>query len=140
MEPIDVTERVQVPPRALSFHATRSGGPGGQNVNKVSSKVDLRVDLAAVVGLTPEQRRRLMQAAASRLDEDGQFVVTSQLTRSQPQNLEDAREKVRALIAGALVAPKRRVPTKPSRASKRRRLDDKKRNGDKKRARSGAAD
>jgi ribosome-associated protein len=104
-------------------------------VNKVSSKVELRVDLYAVVGLTEGQRRRLFAAARGKLDEDGLLFVTSQLTRSQVQNLEDAREKIRALVAGALVAPKRRIATKPTRASKARRLDAKRKNSDKKRTR-----
>jgi ribosome-associated protein len=135
MEPIVVTERVHVPASAVAFHAARSSGPGGQNVNKVSSKVDLRVDLDAVVGLSSEQRRRLFAAARGKLDEDGLLFVTSQVTRSQVQNLEDAREKIRALVAGALVTPKRRIATKPTRASKARRLDAKRRNSDKKRTR-----
>jgi len=135
MEPIVVTENVQVPASAIAFSAARSSGPGGQNVNKVSSKVELRVDLDAVVGLTPEQRRRLLGAARAKLDEDGLLLVTSQVTRSQLQNLEDAREKIRSLVALALVAPKRRIATKPTRASKARRLDAKRKNSDKKRAR-----
>jgi ribosome-associated protein len=135
MEPIVVTDNVHVPASAIAFSAARSSGPGGQNVNKVSSKVELRVDLDAVVGLTPEQRRRLFGAARAKLDDDGLLFVTSQVTRSQLQNLEDAREKIRSLVALALVAPKRRIATKPTRASKARRLDAKRKNSDKKRAR-----
>jgi ribosome-associated protein len=111
MEAIQVTARVRVEESAIRMHALRASGPGGQNVNKVSSKVELRVDLQGVVGLSPEQRRRLDASVASRLDDEGQLVVTSQLTRSQALNLKDAREKVRALVEAALVAPLRRIPT-----------------------------
>src|SRR6185295_11754565 len=110
---------------ALRMHAVRASGPGGQNVNKVSSKVELRVDLEGVVGLTEPQRRRLRARVAGRLDEEGCLIVVSQLTRSQARNLEDAREKVRVLVEGALAAPRPRIPTKPTRASKTRRLDSK---------------
>ena len=135
-EPIEVEEGIVVPADALSWRAVRSGGPGGQNVNKVASKVELRVDLAAITGLTETQRARLLHAAAGRLDGDGRLLVTSSRTRDQPKNLEDARGKVRELVAGALPEPKRRRKTKPTRAAKERRLDSKKRDSEKKRGRT----
>jgi ribosome-associated protein len=140
MEAIQVSARVRVEESAIRMHAVRASGPGGQNVNKVSSKVELRVDLQGIVGLSPEQRRRLDASVASRLDDEGHLVVTSQLTRSQVLNLKDAREKVRALVEAALVAPRRRIPTKPSRASKARRLDSKRRLSEKKEGRRTRGD
>ncbi|HVW27616.1 MAG TPA: alternative ribosome rescue aminoacyl-tRNA hydrolase ArfB [Polyangiaceae bacterium] len=135
MEPIRVTPHVWIEEGAIRMHAVRAAGPGGQNVNKVSSKVELRVAPDGIVGLSPEQRRRLDAKAARYLDDEGRIVVTSQLTRSQSQNLEDAREKVRVLVESALVAPPRRIATKPTRASKRRRLDSKRRLSEKKQSR-----
>src|SRR4029077_3664138 len=114
-----------IPVAALSFRAVRASGPGGQNVNKVSSKVELRVELGSIEGLSAEQRRRLETLARARLDASGGLVVGSQLTRSQAQNLEDARQKIRALVEQALAVPKVRRPTKPTRAARARRLEDK---------------
>jgi len=135
MDPIVVTSRVVIPATALTFRAVRASGPGGQNVNKVSSKVELRVDLDAVVGLVPEQRRRLESLARRRLDGSGGLVVASQLTRSQAQNLEDARNKIRALVEAALVERKVRRPTKPSRAARARRVEEKRMQARKKESR-----
>ncbi len=133
--PIHLSPTILVPEEAMEVHAVRSGGPGGQNVNKVASKIELRVDLRLVRGLDDAQRARLRALAASRLDADGKLLVTSQRTRDQPMNLEDARDKVRELVRACLVAPKRRRPTRPTRASRERRLTDKKRQSDRKRTR-----
>ena len=135
MDPIVVTNRVVIPAAALTFRAVRASGPGGQNVNKVSSKVELRVEIDEIVGLTPEQRQRLESLARRRLDGSGGLVVVSQLTRSQALNLEDARNKIRGLVEAALVAPKARRPTKPSRAAKARRVEDKRMHARKKESR-----
>ena len=134
-EALPVTGTVIVPAAAQSVKAVRSSGPGGQNVNKVASKIELRVDLALIEGLSEAARRRLEAATATRRDASGRLLVTSQLTRDQPRNLEDAREKVRRLVAAALVAPRKRRPTAPSRAARERRLGAKKRQGERKRSR-----
>jgi ribosome-associated protein len=124
-DPIEIAPGVQVPDSALEMKAVRASGPGGQNVNKVSSKVELRVDLRAVTGLTESARARLRAAAANKLDADGRLLIVSQHTRDQGRNYADACEKVRAMIAAAMVEPKKRRPTKPSKSSVRRRLADK---------------
>jgi ribosome-associated protein len=121
-----VAPGVVVPAAAIAFRAVRSSGPGGQNVNKVASKVELRVDLAAIAGLDAAARERLLRFAARRVDADGRFVVTSQRFRDQPRNLEDARGKVAELLRRALVRPKRRRPTRASASSREARLRSKK--------------
>ena len=139
-EPILVAPGVVVPESALAVRAVRSSGPGGQNVNKVASKIELRVDLAAVTGLGEQARARLLALAGPRLDSDGWLLVTSQRTRDQHRNLEDARDKVRALVQRSLVAPRRRRATAPTGASRERRLERKRRTGARKRARRAPPD
>ena len=125
-----------VPAGALSWRAVRSSGPGGQNVNKVASKVELRVSLERIHGLDPGARARLGALAATRLDADGRLLVTSQRTRDQARNLEDAREKVRRLLEKALREPKRRRPTVASPAARDRRVRLKKQAAERKRGRA----
>ena len=130
-----ITARLLVPASDLSWSASRASGPGGQNVNKVATKVTLRFDLRRTDSLTRAQKARLRKLAGRRLDAQGVLMINAQAGRSQRQNLERARDGLRKLIRKALVAPKRRIGTKPSRASKRRRLESKRRRGERKKAR-----
>jgi ribosome-associated protein len=125
MTAIIVTDDVRVPDAALTVRAVRASGPGGQNVNKVATKIDLRVALDRIEGLSAAARSRLDALARHRMDADGRLVVTSQATRNQARNLDDAREKVRALVASALVPPRPRTATKPTGAARERRLTEK---------------
>lgn len=138
-EPIVVNDAVRVPGRAVSMRAVRSSGPGGQNVNRVATKVILEVDLDAIEGLRDDQRARLALLARRRLDARGRLVVSSQATRAQARNLADARDKIRALVHAALARPRRRRPTAPTAAAEERRLAQKKRHAALKRDRARVA-
>ncbi|KGQ20163.1 peptidyl-tRNA hydrolase domain-containing protein [Lysobacter dokdonensis DS-58] len=114
-----------MPDEELVERFVRSSGPGGQNVNKVATAVELRFDIANSPSLTEPVRARLLAKRDRRLTDEGVLVLSAQRFRTQDRNREDARERLAAFIASGLKAPKKRIATKPSRAAKKRRLDEK---------------
>ena len=137
MPTLNVTTRIVIPEEELHFSFARSGGPGGQNVNKVNSKATLRWNPSASAALPEDVRGRFLAKFANRLTNEGEIVITSQKSRDQPKNVADCLEKLREMLAAVAVPPKKRRPTNPSRASKKRRLADKKAQGAKKEGRRG---
>lgn len=140
MENLAVTQNVTIPARELSWTAVASGGPGGQNVNKVATKVLLRWSLASSSVLPEWAKQRLAILAGRRIDSEGNLSISSSSARSQDRNLELARERLATLVRAALDRPKSRRPTRPTKASKRRRLDDKRRVSQKKAGRRAGGD
>ncbi len=122
-----VTDHIVIPGDEISVTAVRSSGPGGQNVNKVSSKIELRFDLANTTALQPGVKARLAEACKGRMDADGRIIITSETTRNRIRNLTDARNKLAAMIRDVLVPPKPRHATRPTMGSKIRRVEDKRR-------------
>jgi ribosome-associated protein len=122
---IRVTDRITIPDAELSVSFARSGGPGGQNVNKVSSKAVLRWRVVGSTALPPDVRGRLMEAVRSRLTNEGELVIACDETRDQAQNIAIAEARIAALVRAALVPPKKRHKTKPSRGARERRLKEK---------------
>ena len=123
--PLPVNARISIPESAVETRFVRSSGPGGQSVNKVASKVQLWVDLNRLIGATPEDLALIRAKLAARLDAAGRLMVSSQTTREQLRNLADAAVRAADLIRAALIRPRIRRATKPTRASKERRLEEK---------------
>jgi ribosome-associated protein len=134
--PLTIAEGVSIPDDELTFTASRSGGPGGQHVNKTSSKVTLRFDVAHSPSIPEDVRARLLAALASRIEADGTIRVVSQASRSQFANRQTAERRLEALLAEALVPEAPRVATKIPRAQKRKRVESKKRRAEIKRGRT----
>jgi ribosome-associated protein len=135
-----VNDAILIPAAELSWAYARSSGPGGQHVNKTESKVELRWTPAgsrALAGLAEDTRAWLLGRLASRLTTDGELLVTSTLTRDQIRNREDAIDKLVGIVRAALLRPKTRKKTKPSRGAKERRIKAKKHRGEIKKSRQG---
>jgi ribosome-associated protein len=124
---LEVTPAIRIPLDEFEWSFARSGGPGGQNVNKVASKAVLRWDFERSPSVPEDVKARFRVRFPSRLTTEGELVLASELTRDQGRNRDDCLEKLVALLRAAAVAPKVRRPTRPSRASKRRRVEAKRR-------------
>ena len=136
MGSLPITPSITLDESELAERFVLSSGPGGQNVNKVASAVELRFDAAHSPALSDEMRARLKTLAGRRMTKDGVLVLHGNRFRDQQKNRADVRARLTDLLARAAVAPKRRKPTRPSRASKARRLDEKKARGRLKRERA----
>jgi ribosome-associated protein len=123
---LEITPLLQIPTSEFTWSFARSGGPGGQNVNKVASKAVMRWDIAVSSALAEEVKIRLALQQKRYFTLDGSLIITSQRYRDQERNREDCLEKLRAIILQALAVPKPRKKTRPSRGAKRRRLHEKK--------------
>ena len=120
-----VTPDIRIPLSEFSFSFARSAGPGGQNVNKVNSKAQLRWHVAQSPSISPEVRARFIAQNRHRITSEGEFVISSQRYRDQPRNIADCREKLQALLQAAAIRPARRKKTKPTASGRRRRLANK---------------
>jgi ribosome-associated protein len=129
---LHVTESIQIPLSELEFSYARSSGPGGQNVNKVNSKVQLHWDLTRSQALPPEVLLRFRTLNRNRITTEGVFTLSSQRFRDQPKNRDDCLERLRELVLAASKAPKLRRPTKATRSSHRRRLQAKRERSERK--------
>jgi len=135
-----ITPDITLDDSELEEQFVRASGPGGQNVNKVSTAVQLSFNVLASPSLPWDVRERLIKLAGKRISSAGVLMITAQRYRTQVQNRAEAREKLIALIRAAVPRPKPRRKTKPSAAAKRRRLETKRRKGETKRSRSGKLD
>jgi ribosome-associated protein len=137
---LEVSESLAIPRWELEVRASRAGGAGGQHVNTSSTRIELLWNVARSTVLDDERRARVAARLATRIDGEGWLRVVSSARRSQQQNREAAEARLAELVRGALVVPKRRRPTRPTRASKEERMKDKRKRGETKRMRRGDAE
>jgi ribosome-associated protein len=138
--PLVISAEISIPDEEFEWKFVRSSGPGGQNVNKVASAVQLRFLLPLNASLPAPARNRLRRLAGQRLTDDGSILISARAERSQDQNRRAALERLADLIRAALVEPKIRKKTRPTRASKERRIESKKRRASTKRERGRVTD
>ena len=124
---LDINDRIHIPEDEFTWNYVRSGGPGGQNVNKVASKAVLRWNVLASPSLPPDVKARLQQQQRHRITGDGDLLLSSQRYRDQERNRQDCLEKLQALVRAATIIPKARRATRPTRGSREARLHAKKR-------------
>jgi len=132
---IKITDDLIIDEDEIQFEFLRASGPGGQKVNKTASAVHLRFDVANSSFLPDDVRERLLELAGKRVTEDGILIIEASRHRTQEQNRQDALERLVKLVREAAEEPKERIPTKPTRIANQKRLEDKKKHGEKKRQR-----
>ena len=137
---IIINDRITVPAAELSYTASRSSGPGGQHVNTSDTRIQVRWNLEQSEAFSETQKNRLRRALQSRLTESGELILASDSHRSQRRNSEDVTQRLAAIIRANLTPPKPRKKTRPTRASKERRLEDKRRRSRLKKGRGGKGD
>ncbi len=131
-----VTERLQIPESEFDFKYVRSSGPGGQNVNKVATQAQLRWDVVNSPSLPDDIRERFLKRWSNRIVGDGELLICSQRYRQQKRNVDDCLERLRVMLLEVALPPRRRKPTRPTRGSVERRLQEKRARSQKKQRRS----
>ncbi|MCP4144356.1 MAG: aminoacyl-tRNA hydrolase [bacterium] len=132
---IEITDKITVDENDIEYNAVRSAGPGGQNVNKVSTAIQIHFDIDKIENMNEAMRARLVKLAGSKLNKENCIVIKAQDQRTQERNKENALNRLIELIKKAAVEPKKRKPKKRSKASHQKRLDEKKKQSDKKKSR-----
>lgn len=132
---MEINEKIQIPDNEIEFSFSRSSGAGGQNVNKVSSRATLRWNVTATTSLPYDVKQRFLTVFASKITNEGEILISSDNFRDQPRNIEDCKMRLTEMILAVEKPPKKRVPTKPSRANKAKRVESKRAHSDRKKMR-----